>query len=374
MQEEFIRLSKPLIGLEEKEAVLSVLSNERLGMGNEVKKFENELNSFFGRTTICCINGTAALHLALQAMGIGDQDEVLVQSLTYVASFQAISACGAIPIACDIELESLTIDLKDAKRKLSPKTKAIMPVHFGGDPGRLDEIYSFAQENGLRVIEDAAHAFGSEYKNRKVGSFGDVSCFSFDGIKNITCGEGGCIVTNNREIMSLAREARLLGVENETKHRFSDKRNWQFDVKSQGWRYHMSDIMASIGRKQLEKLKYFAEKRKELAKHYDELFLNSKSINIFKRNYQSIVPHIYSIILPEGTDRSSMRKKLYQDSIETGIHYMPNHQLTLYRGLQIQELKNTDQIYPRLLSIPLHPDLNRKQVEFIANKIHEIIE
>ena len=189
-----IRLSKSCIGKEEIDAVTDVLHREYLGMGQDVHKFEDDLKDFFGRDVTLVNTGTAALHLAVQGVGIKDGDEVLVQSLTYVACFQAIRATGGIPVACDVDDDTLTIDLDDAERKLTPKTKAIMPVHYAGQCGNLDAIYEFAKKHNLRVIEDASHAFGTYYKGRLIGSFGDVVCISMDGIKNITSGEGGMII------------------------------------------------------------------------------------------------------------------------------------------------------------------------------------
>ena len=173
-----IRLSKSCIGEFEKKAVLDVLDNEFLGMGAEVKKFEDMLSSFFGRPAVCVSSGTAALQLSLQAAGIGPGDEVIVQSLTYVASFQAITAVGATPVPCDVDSDSLCMDLHDAKKKITKKTKALMPVHYSGGVGELNKIYKLAKENGLIVIEDAAHAFGTEYKGIRVGGFGDIACLS----------------------------------------------------------------------------------------------------------------------------------------------------------------------------------------------------
>jgi dTDP-4-amino-4,6-dideoxygalactose transaminase len=174
MNEKLIRLSKSSIGDAEKNAVAGVLDREYLGMGAEVKEFEDHLSEFFGRPAVCVVNGTAALHLALQACNVGPGDEVLVQSITYVGSFQAISATGAVPVPCDIDQNSLTLDWHDAAKRLTPKTKAIMLVHYTGGVGPLNELYAFADTHGLRVIEDAAHAFGSSYEQQKVGSFGDV--------------------------------------------------------------------------------------------------------------------------------------------------------------------------------------------------------
>ena len=240
-----IRLSKSHIGDAEKKAVMGVFDREYLGMGAEVQQFEQGLSDFFGRPAVCVVNGTAALHLALQACGIGPGDQVLVQSLTYVASFQAISATGAIPVACEVNPATLTLDWRDAEKRMTSRTKAIMPVHYAGGVGALDEIYEFANKHGLRVIEDAAHAFGTIYQGKRVGGFGDIACFSFDGIKNITSGEGGCIVTSDPEVLQRVQDARLLGVEKDTQNRFSGQRSWEFDVSAQGWRYHMSNIMAA---------------------------------------------------------------------------------------------------------------------------------
>ena len=184
----------------EKQAVMGVLDREYLGMGAEVQLFEEALSDFFGRPAVCVINGTAALHLALQACGIGRDDEVLVPSLTYISSFQSISATGAKPIACDISKETYLLNIEDAERRITRKTKALMPVHYTGGVGDLKAVFKFAEKNILRVIEDAAHALGTIYNNKRVGSFGDVACFSFDGIKNITSGEGGCIVTKNETV------------------------------------------------------------------------------------------------------------------------------------------------------------------------------
>ena len=172
-------------------------------MGTQVGEFEKELSRFFGRPAICVSTGTAALQLALQALGVGQGDEVLVQSLTYVASFQAISATGATAVCCDVDPATITLDVCDVESKITSKTKAIMPVHYAGGVGELDAIYEVAKKYNLRVIEDAAHAFGSSHKSRLVGSYGDIACFSFDGIKNITSGEGGCIVTNDTDVILL---------------------------------------------------------------------------------------------------------------------------------------------------------------------------
>lgn len=372
MDKKIIRLSKSRIGDQEKKAVLKVLENEFLGMGEEVKTFEKELSHFFKRQAICVVNGTSALQLALQAIGIKSGDEVLVPSLTYLASFQAISANGAKPIPCDIDQESLIIDINDAKKRVTKKTKCIMPVFYSGGVGNLDKIYKFATDFGLRVVEDAAHAFGTKYKNKLIGSFGDISCFSFDGIKNITSGEGGCVVTNDKKAISALKDIRLLGIENDSEKRFENKRSWFFDVKEQGWRCHMSNIMAAIGSVQLKRFETFSIKRKNLAKQYDSNLYSESHIKLIFRDYKSVVPHIYPIRLDKMVSRDLIREILAKKGIQTGIHYYPNHLLSKYRSKFIS-LPVTEKIFPELLTLPLHPDLDDKEVEYVCEELTKAI-
>lgn len=366
--EKVIRLSKSCLSDAEKQAVMGVLDREYLGMGVEVQQFEEALTNYFDRQVVCVVNGTAALHLALQASGIGFGDEVLVQSLTYVASYQAISATGATPIACDIAPETLTLDWRDAERRITPRTKAVMPVHYAGGVGDLNGIYRFAEKYNLKVIEDAAHAFGSEYHGKRVGGFGEVACFSFDGIKNITSGEGGCIVTDDDDILRKVRDARLLGVVKDTDMRFAGKRSWDFDVVSQGWRYHMSNIMAAIGIEQLRRFSSFSTKRKTLARLYDELLVNELSIKLIRHNYNEIVPHIYVVQIDCSTGMQKIKESLESSGIMTGVHYIPNHYLNLYKTNCVS-LEVVESIYPNLLTLPLHVDMDENDVLYICNKL-----
>lgn len=373
-QEKMIRLSKSCIGEAEKMAVLGVLDREFLGMGAEVQQFEQALTEFFGRPAVCVVNGTAALQLALQACGIGPDDEVLVQSLTYVASFQAISAIGAMPVACDVEPATLTLDWRDAEKRLTPRTKAVMPVHYGGGVGALDEIYAFAHRHGLRVIEDAAHAFGTVYQGKRVGGFGDIACFSFDGIKNITSGEGGCIVTDDAEVQHKVRDARLLGVEKDTEKRYACQRSWEFDVTAQGWRYHMSNIMAAIGLEQLKRFPQMAATRRRLARRYDELLSGQPQFQLLPQDYDSVVPHIYVARIQGIPDRKLLQARLLERGIQSGIHYQPNHLLCFYRDSAAFPLPLTESVFPELLSLPLHADLTEKGVARVCEKLLELVQ
>jgi len=367
--EKLIRLSKSCLSTAEKQAVMGVLDREFLGMGVEVQQFEQALSEFFGRPAVCVTNGTAAVHLALQACGIGLGDEVLVPSLTYVASFQAISATGAKPVACDILRETCNLDWRDAEHRLTQRTKAIMPVHYAGGVGDLDGIYAFANRHGLRVIEDAAHAFGTKHMGKRVGGFGDVACFSFDGIKNITSGEGGCVVTDDALVLSKIRDARLLGVEKDTEKRYTGQRSWEFDVTAQGWRYHMSNIMAAIGLEQLKRFSDMSFTRQHLARRYDELLRGHSRIHTLSMDYDAVVPHIYVVCISAMRDRNILQQQLMAQGIQTGIHYQPNHVLSLYRDPQALPLPVTEAVFPELLTLPLHADLTEQDVDTICMQL-----
>ncbi len=368
-----IRLSKSCIGPEEKAAVLQVLDREFLGMGAEVQKFEIELGTFFSRPVVCVNTGTAALHLALQALGIGPGDEVLVQSLTYVATFQAIAATGAKPIACDIDQKTFCIDVTDAATKLSKKTKVIIPVHYAGGVGDIEKVYNFAQKNNIRVVEDAAHAFGSSYNKKKIGSFGDIVCFSFDGIKNVTSGEGGCVVTEDQDVLDKIRDARLLGVENDTEKRFKGQRSWEFDVTHQGWRYHMSNLMAAIGIEQLAKFEDAALARQSLAKRYLKNLSQCSKLSFLPLDYNEVVPHIFVVQNLSSKLRSDIIHQLSLKKIQSGVHYFPNHHLSFFKSSASEQLLKTDISYEKLITLPLHPDLSLEDVDYVSFHLLEIL-
>jgi dTDP-4-amino-4,6-dideoxygalactose transaminase len=339
-------------------------------MGAEVQKFEQELAAFLHTPVgnIACVNsGTAALHLALEAV-LDPGDEVLVQSLTFVATFQAIIAAGTVPVACEVRPGTVTIDLEDAARRITPRTKAIMPVHYASNPGNLDAIYRFASEHRLRVIEDAAHAFGCTYHGKTIGSFGDVQCFSFDGIKNITSGEGGAVVTADPIVLERVKDARLLGIERDTDKRFSGQRSWAFDVKRAGYRCHMSNVLAAIGRVQLKRFpQEFAPQRVALAKRYRERLASHDGLALFDTDLGPPVPPLQPIRV-RSERRDAVLAHLQSAGIETGIHYKPNHLLTFFGGGH-PSLPVTEQLYRELLSLPLHPGLSLAEVDQVCDTL-----
>jgi dTDP-4-amino-4,6-dideoxygalactose transaminase len=362
-----IRLSKSSISQAEKEAVLGVLDKEFLGMGEEVDLFEKKIKQYLQtEMDVACVNtGTSALHLSLSMLGVKDGDEVLVPSLTYVASFQAISATGATPVSCEIDPTTLFIDVKDAREKITQNTKAIMPVHYASSSKGMDEVYKLAKEFGLRVVEDAAQAFGSKRDGVLVGGDGDVICFSFDGIKNITSGEGGAILSFDNNFMQKVKDSRLLGVERDTEKRYQKQRSWDFDVKSQGFRYHMSNIMAAIGTIQIDRIQSFKSKRQNIVKRYVKELSILKETKVLTLNFDEIMPHIFVIKVKK---RDELRNFLISNDVECGIHYKPNHLLCKYTTPT--ELPITEGVYKEILTLPCHYDLTEVEQGIVIEKIY----
>ncbi len=368
-QQRLLRLSRSIVGEAEAAAVNRVITDiGYLGMGDEVRLFEEEIAAYLGVPPkhVTVVNtGTAALHLAMESV-LEPGDEVLIPSLTYVASFQAALGADCVPVPCDVRLSDGLIDLEDAVRRITPLTRAVMPVHYAGNPAAIDAVYEFAARHNLRVIEDAAHAFGSTHKGRKVGSFGDLVCFSFDGIKNITSGEGGAVVTADPVAAQRIRDARLLSVENDTEKRYAGTRSWDFDVKRRGFRYHMSNLMAAIGRVQLTRLESeFVPARKRLVRIYHDRFKNAPGIALLDLDINTVVAHIYPVRILNGR-RAALINALQDKGIPTGMHYKPSHLLTLFGGGAVS-LPRAESLAEELVTLPLHPGLSDEDVNYICD-------
>lgn len=352
-----IQVSKPSIGKEELEEINKVFKTGWLGLGSTVYQFEQELKKFLNARNVIAVNTcTSALHIALVSSNIKSGDEVIVPSLTFVASIQAILACGATPVFCDINAETLNMDIDDVMKRISPKTKAIMPVHYGGMVCEMDKITEVCSKYGFLCIEDAAHAFGSKYKGKLIGGFGDITCFSFDPIKTITCGEGGAVVTSNDELADKIIKKRILGIDKDTWKRYQKERSWFYEVVTDGFRYHMSNINAAIGIAQLKKYNLFAERRKNISKKYDNAFRPIDSIEIIRKDYEEVVPFIYTIKVRNGK-RDPLMCYLNEQGIGTGINYIPNHIQPLFRK-ENNDLKVTDRIFKEIITLPLYTDMS----------------
>lgn len=376
-----MRLSQSVVGGKEADAVRHVLCEDGyLGMGAATMRFENELAEYLGVKpwqVITCNSGTASLHLAVLAAvarfssrgTLPVQPAILVPSLTFVASFQAVLAGGCEPVACDVLPDTGTLDLADAEARLNENVIAVMHVDYASNPWHLDSVYEFGQKHGLAVIDDAAHAFGCEHHSRRIGSFGDLVCFSFDGIKNITCGEGGCLIAFDPQSAQVAADARLLGVEGDTARRFAGGRTWEPDVRLPGLRYHLSNIMAAIGSEQLKRLEpEFAPARRKLYKLYSDLLCAVPDVELLRTDPEDyIIPHIMPIRILNGK-KDKVKSALQCNDVPVGTHYRPCHLLTLF-GAGAVSLPHAEQLYGELVTLPLHPLLCRDDVTRICDII-----
>jgi dTDP-4-amino-4,6-dideoxygalactose transaminase len=368
-----IPVQRPSIGKEELDAVGEIFESGWLGMGSKVKEFEDEIKQYLDVTHAIAVNsGTSALHIALDCCGVGLGDEVIVPSLTFVASIQAIINTGAIPVFCEVNPKTLNIDIQDMVKKITIKTKAIMPVHYGGLPCDMDSILSIAHKQNIVVVEDAAHAFGSNYKGKMIGSVGDLTCFSFDPIKNITCGEGGVVVTNNDQIAEELIRKRILGIEKDTWSRYKNERSWFYDVTSNGFRYHMSNINAAIGIVQLKKFPEFNQKKKAIIASYDKAFQSIAGLELLYRNHEETAPFFYIIKIING-HRDKLIEYLKENGIGSGVHYIPNHLQFFFKNYS-STLPVTEKVGNQIITLPLYYDMEESEVKTVTKFVLEFMQ
>ncbi len=365
-----IKVSGPTVGAEELAALRAALDEGYFGHGALVVAFEAALQAYLGAPHVVAVsNGSAALHLALASLGLGPGDEVIVPSLTFVACFQMIAATGATPVPCEVDPDTLRMAPADVERRLTPATRALMPVHYAGNPCDLEAIYALAQRHGLRVVEDAAHALGSTYQGRLIGSFGDVVCFSFDSLKNMTCGEGGAVVCQDAELADRLRRMRLLGIARPPVADPALMKRWLYEVREPGFRYHLSNLNAALGLAQLLKLPGFIARRRQLARRYDAALADLPGLRTLPLDYTAVAPQIYVVRVIDGR-RDELLEYLRQCDIEASINYIPNHHFERFRfrgeppggGLPV-----TDRVFTEILTIPLHCNLTDAQAAYVID-------
>jgi dTDP-4-amino-4,6-dideoxygalactose transaminase len=366
-----IPVFQPAIGEDTLRAVSDAFDVGWLGMGAATAAFEQGIAERIqagDRQVVATNTGTSALHIAVAVAGIGSGDEVIVPSFNFVADHQAISAEGASPVFCDIREDDLGIDPEAAEGLISEDTKAIMPLHFAGVPCDLDRVYAIAEAHGLRVIEDATHAFGTVYAGKTIGSFGDLTCFSFDPVKIITSIDGGAVVLPPGDEPNHAKQLRLLGIDKDTDLRYQNKRAWDYDVVSKGFRYHLTNINASIGLSQLTRIDEFITARQSSCRLYNELLSEVPGIRTPGTDFEGISPFIYSIRVLDGR-REALIEHLRINGIATGIHFMPAHRYSYYRGYRRGDMTVTEKISSQIVTLPLHSEMAASTVERIAGEI-----
>jgi len=362
-------VSRPSIGSEELDEVKKVFDTAWLGLGSTVFEFENKIKEYIGAKNVIAVNtGTTAIHLALDGFGITVGDEVIVPSLTFCATIQAITVLGAIPVFCEVYEKDLNIDVNDVIKKITPKTKAIICVHYCGNACDMDALLKIGKERNIFIVEDAAHAYGSSYKGKKIGSFGDVTCFSFDPIKNLTTGEGGAIVLKDDTIAEEIRRKRILGIDKDTWHRYRNERSWFYEVTTQGYRYHMSNINAAIGLAQMKKFDRFVERKKNIVEKYNKAFIDIKGLRIVEMNLSETAPFTY-IVRITGGRRDEAMEYLKTKGVGTGVHYIANHIQPFFLKYSTSSLPVTDKVWKEILTLPLFYDMSDEDVDLVVQSV-----
>jgi dTDP-4-amino-4,6-dideoxygalactose transaminase len=368
-----ISLSDIDYGAEEERAVLEVLRSKWLSMGARTAEFEARFARTVGaRHAVAVSNGTAALHLALLAAGVGHDDEVIVPALTFVATANAVLYCGATPVFGDIRgTEDLLLDPDDVAGKIGPRTRAVIPVHYGGYACDMDAIGQLAEGQGLRIVEDGAHAPGSSFLGRPIGSIGDATCFSFFSNKNLVTGEGGMVTTDDDEIAAFIRSRRSHGMTalSYDKHR---GHAFSYDVIGTGYNYRLTEIEAVLGMAQLDKLERNNARRRELLASYRERLSSVRGLTVpFPGRDGESSCHIFVVVLPEGADRDAIQGSLKERGIQTSIHYPPLHRFTSFRDRFPATVPKLDRLSGRLLTLPLHPLMSEDDVDRVCASLRE---
>jgi len=379
-RKDFLPLSKPTIEDEEINSVIEVLKSGWLTTGPKVKELEENISRYTNSKNSIAFNScTGALHSTLSAYEIKENDEVIVPTLTFVASAHVVTWLNAKPVLVDSEEGTFNINTKKIEEKITPNTKAIIPVHYGGHPCDMDEINKIAKKHNIRVIEDAAHAIGSEYKNKKIGNIGDVTCFSFYVIKNITTAEGGMATTNDSLIADKIRKRAYFGVDKDAFDRYKDKGSWYYEVVSQGYKYNMDSLQGALGVEQLKKLDKFNEKRKQLAEHY---IMKFKELDYIKtqevRPYIKHSWHLFPILIDFNRlniNRNKFIEALKAEKIGTSVHFIPLHLHPFYQkkyGYKEGDFPVAEKIYNNLITIPLFPKMGTEDVNNVVDAIEKV--
>ncbi|MDP3741291.1 MAG: DegT/DnrJ/EryC1/StrS family aminotransferase [bacterium] len=378
---DYIIFGSPHIGNEEIEEVIKTLKSGWLGTGPKTAEFERLVSAQVGATYGLAVNScTAGLHSSLLACGIGSGDEVITVPLTFCSTVNAIIHSGAKPVLVDVDKETMNIDVHAIEQAITERTKAIMPVHLAGRPCDMDEILKIAKKYNLFVIEDAAHALGAEYKGRKIGSIGDLTCFSFYVTKNITTGEGGMVTTNNKELAEKIKIYALHGLSKDAWQRYSDQGYKHYQVVYPGYKYNLTDIQSSIGIHQMKRIDQNEKRRAQIWDFYNKNFANLP-ITLPAPISPDIkhARHLYTILIDDnqaGISRDHFMRQLHQRGVGTGVHFIPVHLHKYYAehlGFKEGAFPNAEYIGQRTVSLPLSSKLTDNEIARIAKSVEEVL-
>ena len=372
-----IPYGKQTIDQDDIQAVVDVLQSDFLTTGPKIAEFEQTVADYVGaKYAVAISNGTSALHAACFAAGIGPGDEVITTQLTFAASANCVLYCGGTPVFADVDPKTYNIDPEDIRRKITDRTKAIIAVHLAGQPCDMDAIHSIAREHGLIVIEDGAHALGSVYKGKKVGSLSDMTTFSFHPVKPITTGEGGMIVTDNEEFYKKMALFRSHGITRDDSMMTRNDGPWFYQQFDLGYNYRITDIQCALGCSQMKKLDRFLARRKEIVVRYNEAFADCDNIiTPYQLSDTESGWHLY-IVQVKNCDRRQVFEAMREKGIGVNVHYIPVYMHPYYQehGYENVHCANAEEIYSHIISLPLYPGLTSEQQDYVIDTLKSLCE
>ena len=374
---EMIPYGKQTIEQDDIQAVVDVLQSDFLTTGPKIAEFEQTVADYVGaKYAVAISNGTSALHAACFAAGIGPGDEVITTPLTFAASANCVLYCGGTPVFADVDPKTYNIDPEDIRRKITDRTKAIIAVHLAGQPCDMDAIHSIAREHGLIVIEDGAHALGSVYKGKKVGSMSDMTTFSFHPVKPITTGEGGMIVTDNEDFYKKMVLFRSHGITRDDSMMTRNDGPWFYQQFDLGYNYRITDIQCALGCSQMKKLDRFLARRKEIVARYNEAFADCDNIiTPYQLSDTESGWHLY-IVQVKNCDRRKVFENMREKGIGVNVHYIPVYMHPYYQehGYENVHCANAEEIYSHIISLPLYPGLTSEQQDYVIDTLKSLCE
>ena len=372
----FIPYGRQSINEQDIEAVVNVLKSDYLTTGPKIAEFERKVADYTGaKYAVAIAHGIAALHAACYAAGIGEGDEVITTPITFAASSNCVLYCGGTPVFADINPETYNISSVDIERKITSKTKAIIAVHFTGQPCEMDQIHEIADKHNLIVIEDGAHALGAVYKGKRVGTLSDMTTFSFHPVKHITTGEGGMILTDNPKLYERLKLFRTHGITREENLLTKNDGPWYYEQRDLGFNYRITDIQCALGTSQMDRLPGFLEKRKKIAEQYNEAFAGNNQIQLpYQKEGCDNAWHLYVIRVKNG-NRKEVFEKLRAAGIGVNVHYIPVYQHPYYRSHGYAQVvcPNAEEYYKECISLPMYPDLKEEEQEYVIKKVLEYV-
>jgi UDP-4-amino-4,6-dideoxy-N-acetyl-beta-L-altrosamine transaminase len=376
----YLPYGKQWIDDEDIEEIIEVLKSDYITTGPKIREFEEKVATYTNtKYAVAIANGTAALHVACFAAGIRPRDEVITTPMTFAASANCILYCGAKPVFADIDPQTYNINPEDIKRKITSKTKAIIPVHYTGQPVDIDEINKIAKQYGLIVIADGAHALGAEYKGKKVASQSDMMTLSFHPVKHITTGEGGMILTNSKDFYEKLKLFRAHGITRDENLLTKNEGPWYYEQQYLGYNYRMTDIQAALGISQMNKLNKFLELRRKYAQMYNDAFKDIEELIIpYQLPYTNSSWHIYVLQLrleKLKVGRREVYEALLKENIGVNVHYIPVYYHPYYQSLGYKKglCPNAEHLYERIITLPLFPKMTEEDINDVIEAVKKVI-